>query len=113
MELSKCAKCGKLFSSSEDLCSNCLSQDLQDLQTVRRFLLDNPSTATIEEICSETKVPKKDILRYISKGRFDDINHLGEFFTCIHCKKPIKRGKYCDECLSKFHKIKDELSPSS
>ncbi|MGE5328903.1 MAG: MerR family transcriptional regulator [Deltaproteobacteria bacterium] len=113
MELNKCAKCGKLFPSNEDLCSNCLSQDLQDLETVRKFLLDNPKVNTIEEICNETGVTKKDVLRYISKGRFDDITHLGEFFTCIYCKKPIKRGRYCDDCLSKFHKIKDELSPKT
>lgn len=111
MELNKCAKCGKLFPSSEDLCTNCLSQDLIDLEIVRKFILDNSSVNTIDEISNKTNVSKKDILRYIDKGRFDDIEHLGNFFTCTYCKKPIKRGRYCDDCLSKFHKIKDELSP--
>jgi len=111
MDLNKCAKCGKLFASNEDLCTNCLSQDLKDLETVRKFLLDNPKSSTLEEICSETQVSKKDILRYISKGRFDDVTNLGKFFSCIYCKKPIKRGRYCDDCLSTFYQIKDELSP--
>ena len=109
MELNKCAKCGKLFASSEDLCKNCLSQDLQDLAKVRKFIIDNPNILGLEEISIHTQVPEKDILRYISKGRFDDIKHLGKHFKCIHCNQPIIRGKYCEKCIEKFNIIKNQL----
>lgn len=109
MEINKCAKCGKLLNSEEDLCSRCLSRDLQDLESVRRFILDNPQVTTLDEISSQTSVAKNDILRFIDKGRFDDINHLGKFFKCSYCGKPIKRGRYCEDCLSKFQKIKEQL----
>lgn len=109
MELNKCAKCGKLFPSNEDLCNHCLSQDLHDLATVRNFIINNPEIKTLIEISTLTGVKEKDVLRYISKGRLDDISHLGKFFQCIHCKEPIKRGKYCDSCMGKFNKIKKEL----
>lgn len=112
MDLNKCAKCGKLFASNEDLCKNCLCKDLQDLATVRNFILDNPEITELDEITHKTNVSQKDILRYISKGRLDDIKHLGKYFKCIYCNQPIIKGKYCDDCMEKFAKIKNQLLDS-
>lgn len=110
MDLNKCAKCGKLFPSNEDLCSSCLSKDLFDLEKVRSFVLENPEIDSLEDISSQTHVSRNDILRYINKGRMDDIKHLGKFFSCVHCSKPIVRGKYCEDCMSKFNMIKKQFS---
>lgn len=109
MNINKCAKCGKLFPSSEDLCNTCLAQDLQDLATVRNFFLNNTGRYTLDQLSNLTGVKEKDILRYISKGRLDDIEHLGSYFKCIYCKEPIRKGKYCNNCMGKFETIKKQL----
>ncbi len=110
MELNKCAKCGKLFASSEDLCTNCLSRDLQDLGKVRDFIIEHPEIASLDQISTHTMVSSNDILRYINKGRLDDIKHLGKFFKCTYCSEPIVRGKYCDKCMEKFNMIKKQFT---
>lgn len=106
MELSKCAKCGKLFASTEDLCYNCLAKDLEDIVKVKKYLEEITSSVQLEEISANTGVPEKDILRYISKGHLDYIEHLGHYFNCLHCRTPIKRGKYCEDCMQIFDKIR-------
>jgi len=109
MDLNRCAKCGTLFPSKDDLCMNCKTKDLQDLGTVRRFLIENPEIRDLSEISAKTNVSEKDILRYISNDRLDDIESLGKYFKCTSCSTPIVRGKYCDECLQKLNSIKSQL----
>jgi hypothetical protein len=63
--------CGRIITSDNDLCGNCMkNDDREEFKIIREFLYANPG-ADINKIVSETKVKPSKVLQYIRDGRLD------------------------------------------
>jgi len=109
-ELKNCPRCGKIFVyTSIMLCPDCRREDDEDYNKVRDYLYEHPK-ATIDRVSNETGVSTKKIIRFLREGRLmlskDNINII---LRCERCDKPIRSGRYCDECAKE---LKDKLAVS-
>lgn len=98
-ELRNCLRCGKLFAySCSPICNNCLSIEEEEFKLVKEYVYDNPG-AIIPEVSDATGVSIDKIMRFLREERLEissENNNL--VLECESCGKPIKSGKYCEQC---------------
>ena len=68
MEFKKCARCGCFFTSSNNVCSNCETKDKQDIYTLNNYIVNSPSTSSIDNLAVSTGVSVKNISRFIENN---------------------------------------------
>jgi flagellar operon protein (TIGR03826 family) len=100
LDIRNCSRCGRIFTYDgiNRLCPRCRKQDEEDFINVREYLYDNPG-ATIQMVSEDTGVDSKKILRFLREGRLeikDENTNL--ILDCERCGKPIKTGRFCDNC---------------
>jgi len=102
MNLKNCKSCGKLFDyTGNPLCPECVKKDEEDFEKVKEYLEDNP-TANVNNISEETEVSVKRITRFLKEGRLECKSVENSLLKCEKCGKPIRAGRYCNECLKKI-----------
>ena len=110
MEMVNCPKCGKVFNrtSASPICKACEKLEEEIFESVRKYLEDNPN-CSMAALAEATDVSPKKILRYIREGRIEISNDGGIDLRCAQCGKPIKKGRYCDQCVISINQEVGEL----
>ena len=105
MDLRNCKKCGRVFAYTDsDLCSRCDNGGEEDnFKKVKEYLYDHPG-ATITEVCEETGVNEKLILKYLRENRIEIREEDNMVLDCERCGKAIRSGRFCDDCAAKLKK---------
>lgn len=102
-ELRNCPRCGKLFSYfGRPICNRCIDEEEEEFKIVKEYIYNNPG-ATVFEVADATEVSVDKILRFLKEERLeitsDNVNLILE---CESCGRPIKTGKYCEQCKVKL-----------
>jgi len=74
MELKKCARCGCFFASSNTVCCNCETKDMQDIYTLNNFIVNSSEVNSIDSLSFNTGVSVKNISRFIEKNAISNID---------------------------------------
>ena len=74
MEFRKCPRCGSFFHSEADVCQNCKTNELLDVQKLRAFFEENEgviaSDITVHELSVQTGINAKNLNRYLVQDEF-------------------------------------------
>lgn len=105
MDVICCEQCGKLFNSMGffRLCPVCTERDEKDFSMIKEYLSEHP-LAKIFDVANDLSIPIKQIKRYLKESRLEIIEQNNRFLLCEDCGKPIRTGRYCDECYRKHHR---------
>ena len=71
MEFKKCARCGCLFMSNNEVCCNCESKDMSDIAKLNNILEDNININSIQELSCESGITINNLNRYIKNNKID------------------------------------------
>ena len=106
MEMMNCEHCGKVFNTTGffKLCPLCTERDEKDFSMIKEYLSEHPF-AKIFDVANDLNMPIRKIKRYLRESRLEIIEPNNRFLFCEDCGKPIRSGKYCDEC----YKISSKL----
>ena len=72
MELKKCARCGCFFASSNDVCCNCETKDMQDVYKLNNYIVNSPEVSSIDGLSFNTGVSMKNISRFIENNSINE-----------------------------------------
>ena len=111
MEMTNCPRCGKVFNrtTATPICKECEKAEEGVFESVRSYLEENPNVS-MAELAEATGVTPKKILRYIKEGRIEISKDSGGIdLRCSQCGKPIKKGRYCDQCVISINQEVGEL----
>lgn len=115
MNITQCMYCRKPFAAlGGRICPACLDQIDRDFITVRDYI-DEHRTANIKDIAEETEVSEKHIIHLIKEGRLilDNPGDGAGIIVCESCKKPIKTGKLCEDCMKSLASTMDKAVSGS
>lgn len=102
MEVKNCRGCGRLFNyiSGRQLCPLCRDELEKKFQEVKAYIEENPGE-TLKSVSDEMEVSIRQLKEWVREERLILTEAWGEI-CCDVCGKPIKTGKYCDECKRKI-----------
>jgi hypothetical protein len=104
MDIRQCRMCDKLFQYiGNPICLDCLDELDRMFIKVREYLHDH-SEADISEVCENTGVDQKYILRFLKEERLSLSGPSG-LLVCEQCKKPIETGRFCTSCREVFSQV--------
>lgn len=111
LKLKNCKRCGKLFVfNGVDLCPDCLQEDEEDFRKVKDYLYHYPKS-TVFEISEATGVSTEKIWDFFKQGKLELADkNSGISLTCERCGKPIRSGRFCNECLKTIRDRFETLS---
>ena len=96
-----CKQCGKLFSSiSREICPECMNQEKEQYRVVEKCLRENPGISLMD-ICEQTGVDERIVLKFIKEGRLKGMDQSFEI-KCETCGKLIMGGRLCPTCMEKL-----------
>jgi flagellar operon protein (TIGR03826 family) len=119
MDVKNCKRCGKMFQfMGSYICMNCVRRDDEDFGKVKGYVLDHPG-ASLVEVSEATGVNIRTISRFLREGRLDaeglDLTFDEGEMVCENCRRPIKSGRFCENCLQnlqqQFKKASQSLEP--
>ncbi|MCR5451602.1 MAG: flagellar protein [Lachnospiraceae bacterium] len=101
MDVRTCRRCGRLFNYmfGTNLCAACKNTLEKDYERTRDYIRDNPG-ASIKEVSDECEVTINQIEQWLRDGRLEFSKASGVNITCENCGKPVKKGRYCEECTN-------------
>ncbi len=105
-DIRNCKECGRLFQYDgiSKLCYRCRKKDDEDFRKVKDYIYEHPKS-TIHEVADETEVSRDKILRYLREGRLEIVgDNPGLILDCEMCGKPIRTGRYCNECATNMER---------
>ena len=70
MKFNKCMRCGCFFTTSDDVCPNCKEKDQVDISSLKSYLANNETPATISSLSFNSGVSEKNINRYFQTKEF-------------------------------------------
>ena len=74
MELKRCARCGKFYSSDVEVCQECEKKDVADLSKLKGFFADYyVSGVSKNEISAHTGISARNLNRYLGYEEFSGI----------------------------------------
>ena len=74
MELKKCARCGKFYTSEVEVCHECEKKDLADLSKLKGYFADNYVVGVSKnDISTITGISNRNLNRYLSYDEFSGI----------------------------------------
>ena len=77
MELKRCARCGKFYSSDVEVCQDCEKKDVAELSKLKGFFSNyNVSGISRGEISAQTGISARHLNRYLGYEEFCGINIL-------------------------------------
>jgi flagellar operon protein (TIGR03826 family) len=117
MEIKNCRRCGKIFQyNGNSICPGCIQKEDEDFQTVKEYLISHRGSTPIE-LSENTGVDIKTIDRFIRAGLLDSDQYelVDGDLECDTCGRPIKSGRFCEQCLNRlqqgFSKAAQSLVP--
>ena len=116
MNIIQCRFCNKPFASvGGRICPACMDQIDKDFITVRDYIYEHKQT-NIDIVAEETEVSKRIILHLLKEGRLIIDSPTGDgggVLFCEMCKKSIKTGRLCKECMGKVALTLDKSTSGS
>lgn len=106
MNVRNCRKCGKVYAYDgvNRLCPACRKEEEEEFKRVKEYIYDNPG-ATIQMVSEATGVDAKKILKYLREGKLEiKSENSNLLLDCEKCGRPIKSGRFCDECKSQLER---------
>ena len=101
VELRNCAGCDRPFLyTGNNLCPNCLKEEQKQFEKVYHYLRDNPN-ASIAQLCDDTGVDEKLILKFLRQGRLQ-LAKASYYLQCEICGRSISTGRICPECANQM-----------
>ncbi len=102
-ELRNCIRCGRIFPYvGMPICNICVEKEEEDFKRVKEYINENPGT-TVFEVSDATEIPVDRILKFLKEERLEvSSENFNLILECESCGKPIKSGKYCDQCKAKL-----------
>jgi len=100
MDIIQCKFCKKPFQSfNSKICPSCLEQIDRDFLVVRDYIYENKK-ADLDKVTEETGVQKAIVLHLLREGRLqiDNPEEGGTLLMCESCRKPITKGRLCEDC---------------
>ena len=70
MKFNKCMRCGCFFTTSDDVCPNCKEKDQVDISSLKSYLANNETPATISSLSFNSGVSEKNMNRYFQTKEF-------------------------------------------
>lgn len=105
-----CEICGRVIVlTAFDVCWNCREQRLNEIQAILNYIKDHRN-ANITDVAGATGVDAQLVLRLMRKGTLQ-VKGGPEGLRCEKCRRPIARGRYCDQCAG-FGKPAPKAKPS-
>lgn len=105
-QLQNCPRCGTLFvKGMHNMCTDCYNKIEQSFETVRKYLRNRDNRSSdIHDLSENTGVSVNQIRQFILQNRLNlsELPNMG--YPCEHCETPIRDGKFCRPCQSKFSK---------
>lgn len=102
MELSNCPRCGRLFGKTfRDICPACLKEIEQEYERCLAYLRENRQVS-MDELCEETKVSRRQITQFIREGRISIYQAPNLAYDCEVCGNPIREGHMCESCRTRL-----------
>lgn len=65
MNLNKCERCGCFFATKNAVCPNCQTKDSNDINCLKKFLSEQESHVSVENLSYGAGVSVKNINRYL------------------------------------------------
>ncbi len=98
-DVRNCRKCGKVYTyiGGPPICPVCIEQDEADFRRVKEYLYQYPG-ASMTEVSTVLDVSAEKITRYLKDGRLEIVGDTNLILECEGCGKPIRTGRYCNEC---------------
>lgn len=104
MNLKNCVRCGKVYVyDGFSVCLDCRRADEEDFEKVKAYLDENPG-ANVMQVSEATGVDTKKIIKFLREGRLEVKDEVNILLDCERCGKPIKTGRFCEECSKQVEK---------
>lgn len=99
MDVRNCRKCGRLFNYvvGPFICPRCRDEMEVKFQEVKTYIREHPGVG-IHEVSEECDVDKTQIYQWLREERLELAEGSMITLNCEGCGRPIKSGKYCDQC---------------
>lgn len=79
MEFKKCERCGCFFTTSDNVCQNCMPRDNFELSKLRNYFDENANSNSIQDISVNTGISVKNLNRYLCENEFSEISNQLNF----------------------------------
>lgn len=75
MELKRCSRCGKFFTSDLAVCQDCTAKDNLDVAKLRGYIEENglSTISTVEQLSLSTGIAQKNLTRYLEYSEFEGV----------------------------------------
>jgi len=102
-ELRNCIRCGKVFAYTySPVCNKCLEKEEEEYKLVKEYIYENPGS-TAFEVSEATGVSVEKIMKFLREERLElSSENANLLLECESCGRPIKSGRYCEDCRSKI-----------
>lgn len=113
MNLRNCNRCGKVYVyDGFNICLDCRRAHEEDFKKVKEYLDEHPG-ATVVEVSEATGVETKKIIQFLKEGRLEIRDDKNIILTCERCQKPIRTGRFCDQCAVELQREINEIASKS
>lgn len=75
MEFKKCERCGCFFTTSDNVCQNCMPRENFELSKLRNYFDENSNSNSIQDISVNTGISVKNLNRYLGENEFSKISN--------------------------------------
>ena len=76
MEFRKCMRCGCFFIAENDVCLNCMSKDMQEINRLNSYIEENNTIANVQDVAVNTGISVGNINRFIKNDMLKDFNNF-------------------------------------
>lgn len=99
MDVRNCRKCGRVFNyvMGPIICMRCRDEMEAKFQEVKKFIRENPGV-DVQTVSEECNVDKSQIFQWLREERLELAEGSVITLSCETCYKPIKSGRYCENC---------------
>lgn len=99
MDVRNCRKCGRVFNyvMGPIICMRCRDEMESKFQEVKKFIREHPGV-DIQTVSEECDVDKSQIYQWLREERLELAEGSMITLSCETCFKPIKSGRYCENC---------------
>ncbi len=75
MEFKKCPRCGNFFHSDLEVCQNCKTNEILDMQKFRSYIETNGIRAceNVQQMSVDTGINSKNLNRYLLNDEFSEM----------------------------------------
>ena len=109
-DVKKCMRCGCLFTSKGDVCSNCTMKDNMDIFKLKNFLEGDFNSSTTKQQCiNTTGISNKNLTRFLSYDDFSNIKFFGETDAAVNYLGDRTDGIVQDQYDEETDKAKEGL----